>query len=295
MWSGRPVLRTVPILIFVAVVLGPSLSAGATAQVSRTCTPELASSGGRGRSVDVGRGRYHQFVSGGVRIVCIGQSTTVDADSLAWYQDLNRLDFVGRVRFRDTSAQLEAASARYYPSDERLEAYGDVRLEDEQSRSLLTGPTLTYFRAAPGIRDTTEMFATRRPRVEYRPVAGDPEDPYVIRGDRVRLKGAGLAWAGGDVTIDRIAFSAQADSAALDLDRGLGDLIRRAEARGTDSTSYTIRGQHIAFRIDDGDLSWVQAERSAEAISKSWIWRTASRGDRYSAAFARNSVRVTAM
>ncbi len=259
-----------PLSLIAAILLTLSLATGAVAQVSRTCTPELASSGGQGRSVDVGRGRYHQFVSGGVRIVCIGQATTVDADSLAWYQDLNRLDFVGRVRFRDATAQLEASSARYYPGDERLEAFGEVRLEDEQSRSLLTGPNLTYYRTAPGIRDTTEMFATRRPTVEYRPAGGDPEDPYMIRGERVRLKGEGLAWAGGEVTIDRVAFSAQADSASLDLGQGLGDLFRQAEARGTDSTSYTIRGEHIAFRIEDGDLSWVQAERDAEAISESW-------------------------
>jgi lipopolysaccharide export system protein LptA len=256
--------------LLAVLAFAPCFAAGATAQISRTCTPMLARSGGQGRSVAVGRGMYHQFVSGGVRIVCIGQTTTIDADSVAWYQDLNRLDFVGQVRFRDSTAQLEAREAQYYPASERLEAYGDVRLEDQKSRSVLIGPNLTYFREAPGVRDTTELFATRRPTVEYRPANADQEDPYLIRGDRVRLKGEGRAWAGGEVTIDRTDFSAQADSAALDFEGGVGDLIGRAEARGTDSTGYVIRGRHIAFRLSNGDLTWVQADRDAEAVSAEW-------------------------
>jgi hypothetical protein len=254
----------------VVALLTPVLAGSSDAQISRTCTPMLSRSGGQGRAIDVGRGLYHQFVSGGVRIVCIGQTTTIDADSVAWYQDLNRLDFVGQVRFQDSTAQLDAARAQYFPGSERLEAYGDVRLEDQRSRSVLTGPNLTYFREAPGVRDTTELFATRRPTVEYRPAGTAEDDPYLIRGDRVRLKGEGLAWAGGEVTIDRSDFSAQADSAALDFEQGLGDLIGSAEARGTDSTSYLIRGAHIAFRLDQGDLTWVQAERGAEAVSAEW-------------------------
>lgn len=260
----------VPVLALVPVLCGLFAPVVGTAQVSPTCQPELVRSGGTGRSVAVGRGRYHQYVSGGVRIRCAGQSTTVDADSLAWYQDLNRLDFVGNVRFRDSTAQLDASQARYFPGDERLEAYGTVRLEDEASRSTLTGTNLTYFRAAPGLRDTTELYATRRPLVEYRPSGDDTQDPYEIRGERVRLKGEGLAWAGGAVTIDRADFSAQADSAALDLEHGHGMLLRRAVAQGTDSSAYTIRGDAIQFRLEDGDLRWVQAERSAEAVSAEW-------------------------
>jgi hypothetical protein len=257
-------------LVLLPIVLGLFISEQAAAQLSPTCQPELVRSGGTGRSVSVGRGRYHQFVSGGVRIRCAGQSTTVDADSLAWYQDLNRLDFVGNVRFRDSTAQLDASRARYFPSDERLEAYGDVRLEDEASRSTLTGSNLTYYRAVPGLRDTTELYATRRPLVEFRPADETGDDPYLIRGERVRMKGDGLAWAGGAVTIDRETFSAAADSAALNLNEGHGMLLRRAVAQGTDSSSYTIRGERIAFRLEDGDLRWVQAERDADAVSAEW-------------------------
>lgn len=262
-WMGR--MRGSLAFVLLATLLASSVAA----QVSRTCTPMLARSGGQGRSVAVGRGLYHQFVSGGVRIVCIGQTTTIDADSVAWFQDLNRLDFVGRVRFQDSTAQLDADRAQYFPASERLQAYGDVRLEDQKSRSVLTGPNLTYYREAPGVRDTTELFASRRPTVEYLP--GDVrDDPYVIRGERVRLKGEGLAWAGGEVTIDRTDFSAHSDSAALDFDRGVGDLIGRAEARGTDSTSYVISGRHIVFRLDEGELSWVLAEQDAAATSAEW-------------------------
>ena len=260
----------------VLVTLAVGAAGVAHAQGSRGCQPYLVGSGpeGQGLLVRISPGVFHHFISGRtgrVRIRCEGQSTTVEADSLAWYQDLNRLDFVGRVQFRDSAAQLESNSARYFPLAERLEAFGDVRLEDETTRSVLTGPNLTYYRAVPGLRDMTELFATQRPTVEYRPIGAAADDPYVIRGERVRLRGGSLAWAGGAVTIDREHFAAKADSAELDFAQGHGLLIRRAEAIGTDSPRYEIRGDRLAFRIEGGELNWVQAQRSAQALSTEWV------------------------
>lgn len=266
--SGRVLL-----LLLSVPLVGVEVASG---QVSRTCAPYLVGSGpaGQGLMVRVAPGVFHQFISGRgerVRIRCEGQSTTVEADSLAWYQDLNRLDFVGRVQFQDSAAQLESNSARYFPLAERLEAYGDVRLEDETTGSVLTGTNLTYYRAVPGLRNMTELFATERPTVEYRPVGAATDDPYLIRGDRVRLRGGSLAWAGGGVTIDRENFAAKADSAELDFAQGHGLLIRRAEAIGTDSPRYEIRGNRLAFRIEGGELNWVQAQQAAQALSTEWV------------------------
>jgi hypothetical protein len=47
-------------------------------------------------------------------------------------------------------------------------------------------------------------------------------------------------------------------------------MVGNAEATGGDSTDYTIRGHHLAFRLADERLRWVQARRSAEATSKEW-------------------------
>ena len=262
--------------LMLAVALAAGWCGSVQAQASQICRPYLVGTGpaGQGLLRRVAPGVYHQFISGQgqrVHIRCEGQSTTVDADSLAWYQDLNRLDFVGQVKFRDSTASLTANSARYFPASERLEAYGDVRLEDESTRSVLTGTNLTYYRAVPGIRDQTELYATQRPTVEYRPVGAAADDPYLIRGERVRLRGGSLAWAGGGVTIDRENFRARADSAELDFAAGHGLLIRRAEAIGTDSTRYEIRGERLMFRIEEGELNWVQAQREAQALSTEWV------------------------
>jgi hypothetical protein len=278
-------------LAFLVAALGGADAA--SGQVSRACSPVLVGSGaaGQGLMVRIAPGVFHQFISGRgerVRIRCEGQSTTVEADSLAWYQDLNRLDFEGRVEFRDTSALLESNSARYFPLAERLEAYGDVRLEDESTRSVLTGPNLTYYRAVPGLRDVTELFATQRPTVEYRPVGAAVDDPYLIRGERVRLKGGALAWAGGGVTIDRENFAAKSDSAELDFEQGHGLLIRRAEAIGTEAPRYEIRGDRLAFRIEEGELNWVQAQQAAQALSTEWV----ALGDTIEFAIARNRIQA---
>ena len=241
------------------------------AQVSGTCRPELVRTGGQGVYRDLGGGRIHQFASGGVLARCIGQPTTIRADSVAWYAELNRMDFEGTVRFRDSTTRLDADRARYFPNDERLEAYGAVHLEDENTKSVLTGDNLTYYRVAPGVRDTSELFASRRPTVEYQDPNADRAEPYVIRGDRVRLKGEGRAWATGRVTIDRSDFSASGDSVALDLDRGDGTIVGSASAAGQDTSSYVLKGSVIAFRLTDGDLSWVQAQDSGEALSAEWV------------------------
>ncbi|MDH3571726.1 MAG: hypothetical protein OER89_16265, partial [Gemmatimonadota bacterium] len=261
-------MRTVA-WVALAIVLVGGGPGPAAAQFSRTCNPVLQSAG-EGRHYDMGDGRVHQFLRGGVIIRCAGQNTVIRSDSLAWYPELDRLEFVGSVRFQDSVTVLDATSARYFPSNERLEALGDVRLEDTRSGSILTGPQLTYYREAAGLRDTAELFATRRPRVEYRSRTRPSEVAYVIRGERVRLRGADQAWAGGDVTIDRDDFAAHADSAALDLGGAGGVLVGKAEASGTDSAGYTIRGRRIAFGLVDDALTWVQAQGEAEATSADW-------------------------
>ncbi len=241
----------------------------AAQQLSRTCQPELVSSG-QGRHLDLGGGRYIEYASGGVTIRCIGQPTTVRADSMARYSDTDRLEFHGSVRFRDSTTNLDADWARYYTRDERLEAYENVHLLDTKTGSVLTGRNLTYYREAPGVREVAELYATLRPRVEYREADGPEVEPYVIYGDRVRMRGEGNTWAGGNVTIDRSDFSASGDSAALNMEVGEGLIVGDAEASGRDSTAYTIRGSRIAFRLLDNRLSWIQAQDSGEAISADW-------------------------
>ncbi len=242
----------------------------------RSCRPELVHADNV-RHVETG-GDVRDFAGGHVRARCVNNPTTMESDSVAWFASQNRMDFTaqrcascfGEVRFRDPTIALDAQRVSYHPSEERVEAFGDVRLVNRVTGSVLTGPRLTYLRAAIGVRDTAELYATQRPAVEYRSSADVTGEPYVIRADRVRLVGSSQSWAGGSVTITRSSIDAKGDSAALDLDRGDGALIGRAEAAGRDSADYRIQGRRVVFALDRGEVTWVQAQHDAVATSADW-------------------------
>lgn len=246
----------------VALTAGPATAQG--------CRPELVRAG-HARQREIAPQQYHQFLSGGVFIRCVGQpATTLRSDSLAWYSDIDRMDFVGNVRFQDDTVRLTAHRASYYPADERLDASGGVELVNRLTGTRLAGPTLSYWRAVHGVRDTAELRAAGRPTVEYRTGRDTSRAPYVIVADRVRLRGSTTA-AAGVVAIERDDLAAAADSAVLDVDAGTGELSGHARASSRDSAGYTIAGRNIAYQLDNDDqLRWVQARGDAEAVSSDW-------------------------
>jgi hypothetical protein len=239
------------------------------AQNPAGCTVQLDSVGGQGRQIEVAPGVVHQFLNGGVWASCQGQSTHMRSDSVA-IPDPNRVDFIGHVWFEDSSVTLNSQTATYALRDDRLDAYGDVHLVNRKTGSDLTGPALTYWRAVPGVRDTAELLAVNRPTVRYRAPADSAGEAYVIVGQRVRLKGNDRAWAGGNVTIDRSDFAAQADSAELDLEAGRGAFIGHARVNGKGTDAYTLEGRHVAFRLTGRELTWVEARGNGDATSKDW-------------------------
>jgi len=253
------------------------LSTAAWAQSEPDCRAQLDSSDVLTR-IETAPGRVLQFASGGAWFSCVGLAGAENAgvvvwhtysDSVAWRGHLGRVDFVGNVLFSDTTAELTSSRASYYQSDDRLEAFEDVRLVNRVNGSILTGPHLVYTRSSSGDTDDAELFADQRPRVEY-VSEGDSVAPTTILGDRVRLLGSSTAWAGGNVEIDREDFAATGDSAFLNLDAEEGLLIGHAEAVGQDSIGYTLRGGRIAYRMVESELSWIQAQGRAEGLSADW-------------------------
>ncbi|MGH7538315.1 MAG: hypothetical protein ACREMF_06755, partial [Gemmatimonadales bacterium] len=138
----------------------------ADSSASRPCVVEVDAVGHEGRQVEVGPGVQNIFAGGGVQAHCRGTSTTLDADSMAWYATENRLDMIGRVKIRDTALALDANLVHYYRLDERLEAHYNVVAINRSNGSVLRGPNLTYWRALAGTRDTVEMYATQRPTIQ---------------------------------------------------------------------------------------------------------------------------------
>lgn len=209
---------------------------------------------------------------GGVLAHCQGTSTTLSTDSFAHYPALGRMDLVGRVRIRDTTMALDANFASYFVRDERLEARTNVVAVNKSNGSVLRGPNLTYWRAAPGVRDTLEMFASQRPTIHYRGGGvADTTEPYVIVADRVRFKGSDRMWAGGRSTIDRSDFAAQGDSMMLDQTVGLGVLIGKPRVEGKGTQNYTLTGTRIELVLQAREIRLVKALGNGNATSTDWV------------------------
>jgi len=220
------------------------------------------------------------FGAGGVRAHCLGTGTTIAADSFAHYSAFRRMDLIGHVAIRDTGLALDANFASYFLRDERLEAHNNVVAVNRRTGTVLRGPNLKYWRAVKGVRDTVEMYATQRPTVEYRqstPSDSAHQEPYIIVGDRLHLKGDDRMWAGGKVTVDRSDFASRSDSMLLDQLSGFGVLVGKpsVEGRGRTATAdsgkgYTLVGTRIELALTQREIRAVKALGHGKATGADW-------------------------
>ena len=255
--------------------------------VQQGTPPDTAGEGGRPCRVAIdSMGHYHEMTDaagrktlhggGGVLAHCDGTNSTLSADSFAHYTALGRLDLIGRVKIRDTGLALDANFASYFLRDERLEAHNNVVAVNRRTGSVLRGPNLRYWRAAKGVRDTVEMYATSRPTVEYRAEGADSAEPYLIVADRIRFKGDDRMWGGGKVTVDRSDFVSRSDSMTLDQTQGFGVLVGHpsVEGRGrpgTGATSYTLVGTRIELALEQREVRLVKALGNGKATGADWV------------------------
>ena len=211
------------------------------------------------------------FAGGNVRLRCRGTQISMQSDSVAAYGG-TVVQFIGNVRYRDSTISMDADHGTYYKNGERWEARGRVRTTNLVTGSSLTGPSLDYFRTVKGVRDTLEMYAVGRPQISYVPVdsGAKPAEPYVIVGDRVRFKGDDRLWAGGKVTIDRSDFAARSDSMRLDTGHGSDGALIGDEPvlRGLGPDSFRISGTRIDLKLANRELDFLLAKGAAHAISR---------------------------
>jgi len=213
------------------------------------------------------------FAGGNVRLRCRGMRISMQSDSVAAYGG-NVVQFIGHVKYRDSTLTMDADFGTYYKNGEKWEARGKVVTRNLKTGSSLTGPSLDYFRAVRGVRDTLEMYAVGRPKIRYLSgdsTGGKPE-PYLIVADRVRFKGDDRLWAGGKVTIDRSDFAARGDSLRLDTGRGSdGTLVGGTpELRGLGPDSFRLSGRRIDLTLNQRKLDYVVAKGSGHAVSQEW-------------------------
>jgi hypothetical protein len=239
---------------------------------SQRCIFQIDNVDRQGAVVETPRGTNY-FAGGNVRLSCRGTQTSMRSDSVASYGG-SVVQFIGHVQYRDSTVTMDADRGTYHRSNEKWEARGNVTTNNLRSGSTLTGPALDYFRVVQGVRDTTEMFATGRPRIRY--VTGDAPggqaEPYVIVADRVRFKGNDRLWAGGKVTIDRSDFAARSDSLRLDTGKGSdGTLIGgNPTLRGVGADSFTVSGNRLDLTLDQRELTYLVAKGNGHTVSKEW-------------------------
>lgn len=257
-----------------ATVLGAlalALAAPLAAQRPARCRIQFSTSGSGGfTSGPEGETRW---AGGGVRLGCIGQPVRVTTDSAVLHPN-GDVDFVGRVNYQDTTVTIAASRATFRRATETWEARGNVAIRNLETGSTVRGPSVDYLRAAEGVRDSSEVFATGHPRVDYfdDDSSASAREPYRIVADRLHARGKTIIWAGGRVTIDRSDMAARGDS--MRLDTGVPDdgslLGRSPEFRGLGADSFLVRGRRIDFTLEQRKVSGVLAQQEAHAERQDW-------------------------
>lgn len=284
----RPAVVVLGLLALGAAPAAAQRAPGTPARAVRSCVVTIDTTGREGLFVKVATrtGEAYQVFAGGfVRGHCANDpTTTMQSDSLAWYPERNEAHFLGDVHFRDTTVALDADRLTYLVQEERLYAEGNVYTVNQHTRSSLRGPNLDYRRARPGVRDTAEMYATRRPTIRFYSARdsardsarGDSAEPFVIVADRARMRGNDQMWGGGHVTVDRSDLASRSDSAALDLGAGAGSLVGGPPAvEGKGANHYTLTGTRIQVGLSpDHDLRRVLAQGRADAVGPDWHVRS---------------------
>ncbi len=242
---------------------------GDTGRAGRPCRVAIDSVGREGRQVEVAPGETNFYAGGGVWAHCEGTGSTLVADSVAWFAGPGRFDMLGNVRIRDSAFALDATTAAYFMRQELFEAHRQVVAVNRATGSTLRGPNLSYRRAASGLRDTAELYATGRPTLEYRS-RPDSGEPYVIVGDRVRIRGNDRIWVAGRATVDRSDLAGQADSMALDEGAGSGIMVGSPRLDGKSGRPYRLVGRRIHFALAEREIRTVRALGAGEASGEDW-------------------------
>jgi hypothetical protein len=255
-----------------ALIVTLLASAPTLAAQSDKCVFQINNVDRHGSVVETPNGTNY-FAGGNVRLSCRGLQVTMQSDSVASYGG-GVVQFIGNVKYRDSTLTMDADRGTYFRSGERWAARGRVNTHNLKTGSTLAGPALDYYRVVKGVRDTLEMYSTGRPRIQYAPSDSGSRavEPYIIVADRVRFKGSDRLWAGGKVTIDRSDFSARGDSLRLDTGKGSdGTLVGGTPVmRGLGRDSFNISGRRLDLKLDRRELTYVEAKGKGHAVSKEW-------------------------
>lgn len=247
------------------------------AQTPKRCIPELLPGANQARRVEQFGENVTLFLGGKVRFRCQGQNVQLGADSVQIVNE-NIYMFMGQAFYRDSAFSVTADTLTYFKhsvnpgQDEMVQARRTVKVTDRKTGSTLTGPSVDFFRAVKGVRDSDDVLAAGRPVVRYLPTAatrgGSPPKPWTITADHLRGFGQSRLWGGGTAIVDRDSFHVTSDS--LDVESGKR---RVAKFLGTPATlqrlgsdTLLVHGETIRLAFTGDTLRAVLALGKGEVV-----------------------------
>ena len=259
--------RRLALLGCATLLSAPALAAQGAGGPPR-CELQFEGTGARTQLVKLPSGKYNAYQGGGVTYYCAGQDNRLRADSAEYYGDRSVLYLIGNVHYTEPRVKVDSRRMTYFQLEERLLAEGDV-VSTLPNGTMLRGPRAEYYRAIPGVRPRTRMFADGRPLITLVQVdsQGRRQPPVDVRANRVTMEADSLVYAAGEVLITRPDLRATGDSAFLDSGREFARLMAGPVIEGRAERPFTLSGTTVDIYSRSRQLERVVALGNGRAVS----------------------------
>ena len=219
-------------------------------------------------------------LAGGNRITYVGtphmlcsDGVEIWADSSISYAATGLDHLIGNIRFLDNAGELRADEARYFSEQGRLQASGNVFVQDTLEGFTIENGDLVYLRPTDFRKDAeitvsvTDDLSRPHAILFMRPeetLEAPEEDsldvPYTVEGDRIFLRGGSYFYSVGDVMIERDSILAFADSAEYD---GDAETVHLAGSAKVETPNYNLVGKTIDMVLEANSLNTIAAHEEA--------------------------------
>ena len=219
-------------------------------------------------------------LAGGNRITYVGtphmlcsDGVEIWADSSISYAATGLDHLIGNIRFLDNAGELRADEARYFSGQGRLQASGNVFVQDTLEGFTIENGDLVYLRPTDFRKDAEITVSVTddlsRPHAilfmrSEEPLGALEEDsldiPYAVEGDRIFLRGGSYFYSVGDVMIERDSILAFADSAEYD---GDAETVHLAGSAKVETPNYNLVGKTIDMVLEANSLNTIAAHEEA--------------------------------
>ena len=219
-------------------------------------------------------------LAGGNRITYVGtphmlcsDGVEIWADSSISYAATGLDHLIGNIRFLDNAGELRADEARYFSEQGRLQASGNVFVQDTLEGFTIANGDLVYLRPTDFRKDAEITVSVTddlsrphailfmRPEETLEALEEDSLDiPYAVEGDRIFLRGGSYFYSVGDVMIERDSILAFADSAEYD---GDAETVHLAGSAKVETPNYNLIGKTIDMVLEANSLNTIAAHEEA--------------------------------